>query len=554
MLRIKVLLSVIFCLWLVFSANSSQGKELSSFTANYLATLHAEQDYNYKKAAEFILVALEKNPRNISIVDQAFILSSAAGNFKQVDELAKQLIKKKDKHALVNLFFAIQYIKNEKFSKAIDYLDKIKSDGHVKFAVPLLKAWAYVGLEKSQKAIDIIEKFQNDIDAESVFDGPLALIYQYIGDNKNAEKLYKKIFATEKYSSLRLIHMYGEFLERQGNFDLALKIYTEFQEKNTSIDAFDKAIERVKNKQKLPDFFISPKEGVADSLHLIASSLKDTRSYLLALIYGNYSLYSDPGFEYSTILIGSIYENVSRYQDVIDVYQTIKSQSMFYWYARLKMVESLNDLDKTEDAIELLGGLEKEFPKKADIYTAKGDLFRSQERYAEAIKYYSRAIDMIETQEKKYWSLYYSRGVSYEREDKWRKAEKDLQLALKLYPDQPFALNYLGYSWIEKGINLQKAEKMVRKAVDLRPHDGFITDSLGWVLYKQNRYKEAVKYLEKAVALEAGDPVINDHLADAYWKVGRKLEAKYQWKRVLTLDPDEELTESVKEKIEKGLK
>ena len=145
------------------------------------------------------------------------------------------------------------------------------------------------------------------------------------------------------------------------------------------------------------------------------------------------------------------------------------------------------------------------------------------------------------------------RGIAFERIGAWPKAESDFLRALELEPDQPLVLNYLGYSWVEQMNNLDEARTMIEKAVELRPDDGYIVDSLGWVEYRLGDYEEAVRQLERAVALQAGDPVINDHLGDAYWQVGRLHEARFQWRRVLTLGPDDELADKVRRKLADGL-
>jgi Flp pilus assembly protein TadD len=152
-----------------------------------------------------------------------------------------------------------------------------------------------------------------------------------------------------------------------------------------------------------------------------------------------------------------------------------------------------------------------------------------------------------------YWNLAFARGMVYERLKQWDKAEADLQTALNFQPDQPYILNYLGYSWADQGINLDKAAEMIEKAVRLRPEDGAIVDSLGWVYYRMGQYDKAVKTLERAIELDPTEPEINDHLGDAYWKVGRKSEARFQWKRALSFSKDDIKNASIQQKIDFGL-
>ena len=183
-----------------------------------------------------------------------------------------------------------------------------------------------------------------------------------------------------------------------------------------------------------------------------------------------------------------------------------------------------------------------------------GDLLRGQKRFSEAADAYSEAIKRLKAEDMPpRWSLYYSRGIAYERSNQWNLAEADLEHALELKPDQPLVLNYLGYSWIDRGEKLKSGLKMIEKAVELRPDDGYIVDSLGWAHYRLGDYASAVQYLEKALELVPEDPTINDHLGDAYWKSGRVTEARYQWRRALQFKPDKDEIKPIEAKLDRGL-
>jgi Flp pilus assembly protein TadD len=181
------------------------------------------------------------------------------------------------------------------------------------------------------------------------------------------------------------------------------------------------------------------------------------------------------------------------------------------------------------------------------------DLQRSRKQFAEAAETYSRIIDMLDKPARGDWTLFYFRGISYERSKQWPKAEADFKKSLELQPDQPLVLNYLGYSWVDQGLNLDEAFRLLRRAVELRPTDGYIIDSLGWAHYKLDKYDESLREMERAVQLKPGDPVINDHLGDVYWKVGRKLEAQFQWNHARDLGPEPEDRDRILKKIESGL-
>ena len=214
---------------------------------------------------------------------------------------------------------------------------------------------------------------------------------------------------------------------------------------------------------------------------------------------------------------------------------------------------NLSLLNRIDEAKKLLDEIAARNPRDIRPLDALGNLMRSRKRFAEAAEYYSRIITLIGQPSKQHWTYWYSRGTSYERLKRWPDAERDLKKALKLHPDQPLVLNYLGYSWIDQNINLREGMRLIEKAVALKPDDGYIVDSLGWAHYKLRNYKQAVRYLERAVELRPEDPVLNDHLGDALWRVGREREAIYQWEQALTLKPEPKDATKIKAKLHSGL-
>jgi Flp pilus assembly protein TadD len=237
----------------------------------------------------------------------------------------------------------------------------------------------------------------------------------------------------------------------------------------------------------------------------------------------------------------------------LEILSAIPQSSPYWWAARLRIAASLEMLDRTDDAIDQLKEMAGEQPMRASAAMQLGDLLRSKKRFNEAVEAYDEAIRRFKAAGMpERWSLYYSRGIALERAGQWKRAEADLFHALELKPDQPLVLNYLGYSWIDRGENLDRGLKMIEKAVELRPEDGYIVDSLGWAHYRLGDYAGAVQYLEKAIELVPEDPTINDHLGDAYWQSGRPVEARYQWRRALQFGPQEDEIKPIQAKLDGG--
>ena len=263
----------------------------------------------------------------------------------------------------------------------------------------------------------------------------------------------------------------------------------------------------------------------------------------------------DPSLSLARVLLGEIYEKQERYDQALKLYAEEKENSETYYASQVRMgiiYAQQGDLDRAEKQLRMLAAKR---PDLAFPWIELGDVFLSNQKYPQAIEAFSEAINRIAVPDRSHWALFYSRGVAYERNKQWDLAEQDLLQALILSPNQPLTLNYLGYSWVERGENVQKAKEMLERAALLAPREGFVVDSLGWTYYLLKEYEKAVVILENAVLLDPGSAVINDHLGDAYWRVGRYREASFQWSKALDLKDDfhDDGRRRVEMKLEKGL-
>jgi Flp pilus assembly protein TadD len=255
----------------------------------------------------------------------------------------------------------------------------------------------------------------------------------------------------------------------------------------------------------------------------------------------------------SLSLLGDRYEAAERWDDAIAAYGRIAASSPVYMNARLQIAQAYQKQKKPEEALKVLNDALTGTRDDLELYASIGDVQRGEEKYAEAAETYTKAIALIGEPQERHWTIYYTRGIALERSKRWVDAERDLNQALKLKPEQPLVMNYLAYTWVEAGVKLNEALAMLKRAVELRPEDGFIIDSLGWAYFRMGDYKSAIRYLEQAIQLEPSEATVNDHLGDAYWRVGRRLEAKYQWQHALTLKPEKGEEPKIRHKIEAGL-
>jgi tetratricopeptide (TPR) repeat protein len=272
-----------------------------------------------------------------------------------------------------------------------------------------------------------------------------------------------------------------------------------------------------------------------------------------AMIYLRMALHLAPENALGIITLADIYERLKQYERAIDVYETVPAKSPLRNNADVQSALILEAMGKSDDALKHMKEIVATSPGDIEALNSLANLHRARKEYPEAAEAYTKVIDAVEKPSRGDWVNYYFRGIAYERSKQWPKAEADFKKALELFPEQPMVLNYLGYSWVDQGLNLEESFRLLRRAVELRPQDGYIIDSLGWAHYRLGRFDEALKELEKAIELKPGDPVINDHLGDVYWKVGRKLEAQFQWNHARDLKPEPDDLEKILKKIENGM-
>ena len=430
---------------------------------------------------------------------------------------------------------------------------RLNEGGIAGLVVPFLDAWAMFG-ENGEDGTE--QSLLRLGEGESL--GPLnvyhsAMLLDLSGRANEAEVMLRDGMPDDRPAPVRLVQAQASLLARQGEMDAALRLVREQVAERPDQPVLESALAELEAGRILPPPFDSATGGMADALWGIAQALHQEQGGARAVLYARLALFLKPDLAEATLLIGDVYVDQQNFDAAIDTYEAIDDTSPISFAGKLRIASALHELDRKEQAFELLEGLVAAEPERIQALVQLGNLLRRDEDYARAEGAYSRAVERLGTPEREDWTLFYARGIAYERTKQWPEAEADFLRALELEPEQPFVLNYLGYSWVDKGMRLDEARDMLDRAVALRPNDGFIVDSVGWVHYRLGEYPQAVESLERAVELEPGDPVINDHLGDAYWRVGRQREARYQWQRALSLEPDEELIEAIEQKLKSGL-
>jgi tetratricopeptide (TPR) repeat protein len=524
----------------------------ASLSGNYLAAIVAGAERDTLAASTFFREALRDDPNNQDLIDRAFVAALANGNMPEAVSLAPRVIAHDKGNGLARLTKGADFIKNRRWAAARAELAKGGGDRRRDITSTLLVAWTYAGAKDTRKALATLDQLNDE--AFIVFrDYHAALIADLGGDKAEAEKRFKSAYATER-NTLRLVDAYARFLATRGQRDEAKKIYQGFDEVAPGHPIIIAGVAALDEGKALPPFVRSADEGAAEVLYGLGAVGGRQGDELASLIYLRLALALAPENALAIITLGDVYERMKQEATAIDLYDSVPKESALRVNADVQAALLLETLGKSKEATEHLSAVVAANPKNQEALTALGNLQRSRKLFSDAAATYSRVIELQPKPEKSQWLLYYYRGIANERRKDWKAAESDLKKALELNPDQPLVLNYLGYSWVDQGVNLDEAFRMLRRAVDLRQRDGYVVDSLGWAYYKLGRYDDAVRELEKAIDLKPSDPVINDHLGDAYWRVGRKLEAQFQWNHARDLNPDPEDLPKILDKIKNGMK
>ena len=417
-----------------------------------------------------------------------------------------------------------------------------------------LISWTNLNTLKQEDGIKLIEKIP---DRYKNFKTIQILLANCFYQSSKTDENFKKIVNDNSYNFSRYYFFYSNYYFNKKNKTKALEIIKKASKDNPNnllINQFKKKL--VLNEKNHNKFNCSNQNDIlAEIFYVIANALSSQGNYKLSNFYVSLSNYLNPDFFSYNSLLAENYFILNKYEISRKIFEKLSNQgSVYKWYAD-KQIAFIFDYQKKED--EAIQYLTKSYEKiNPTIYQTFdfANFLKNREKFEKSVKLYSEILSKINVNHKLYSKVLDKRGTAYERLNKWDLGENDLLNSLKLSPNKPYVMNYLAYTWIEKGKNLNKALKMLRKANEIKKNDGYITDSLGWALYKLNRFSEAKEYLKLAIVLMPTDPIVNDHFADCLWKNNEKIQARYYWSYVLKLETiDEDLKNKIKKKLIFGL-
>ncbi len=523
----------------------------TGLAGNYLAARVAGADKDITSAALFFSAALDEDPGNEFLVERAFTLLIAAGKIDEALALANRAAAFDGASRIVSLAVGSSEIAEKKYGPAIRELTVARSGPLGTLTAGLLTAWALAGEGKTDQALAEIDGLKGADWYEPFKAHHAALIADYAGRTAEAKRRFDIAYQADT-SNLRLIDAYARVLVRSGERARAEEIIGRYAPLGEDHPLVKQLRSAIADPQPRP-LITSPQAGASEVLYSLGTAIGREGNEELGAAYLQLARRLDPQSDIALVSLATLFEQMAQHKQAVEVFDLVPKDSSLYRSAQIQVGLNLNAMDDLDGARSHLEALVVADPTDMEAVVALGNVYRSHKMFAEAASTYDKGIRSLKEPSARDWTLYYFRGIALERTKRWPEAEADFRKALALQPNQPLVLNYLGYSLIDMNENLDEGLAMVQKAVELRPDDGYIVDSLGWAYFKLGRYPEAVVELEKAVALKPSDPVINDHLGDAYWKIGRRLEAKFQWNHARDLKPEPEDLPKILAKIQNGL-
>ncbi len=528
-----------------------------SFEGNYLAAISAMSSRDTLAAAIFYREALKSDPRNVDLLERAFAASLAAGDMSDAIKMAERLVKLEPSNNIAHLALGVDDLAKVNYVNARQHFNRGGRGRGADLTATLLSAWSWVGSKNLDRARQTADRLGSEPVYAIFRDYHVGLMASVMGRFPEAEQRLRRSFEGER-TTLRVVDAYARVLAAQNKMNVSRTVYEAFERALPRQPIVTDALQKIKDNKPLPLFVNSAREGAAEVLYGLASAGTRQDDSVVSLIYLRLALHVHPKHVMALVTLGDLFERLKQPEQAIAMYSQISGDSPLKSSVEVQIGLTLETLGKKEEAVAHLEAYLTRFPKDYDALMALGNIYRSRKMFDKAVETYTKAVDSIAAPDATHWSLFYYRGISFERIKQWAKAEADLKKSLSLVPDalgreKALVLNYLGYSWVDQNLNVNEAFEMLRKAVELQPRDGYIIDSLGWAFYRLGRYEDALRELEKAIELRPADPVINDHLGDVYWKVGRKLEARFQWQHAKDLNPDPEDLAKILIKLDKGL-
>ena len=545
----------------LYSKNKDLNDINSRYLSNYFSGIVAYDQEDNSKALKFFQSSrfLIKN-HNLYLKRYIHSLVQEGKIQRATNEIKQNLIGNSSNFFEAHLILALDSLKKKNYQKSKNHLEKsytlIKNDRISLIIAETLKQYLYV-FEKN-KIPDIKKNF-----------GDFSLINEafqrcYL-DDQNTKIYFENLINTkdniraEDADYSRYIFFYINYLVEDNKYQDAKEITDnlDYLESSLLISQGKKWIENKKLKEFQKIFSCkNPNDVVSELFFLVANLYSSQKDFKKSNFYLNISNYLNPKFKFNLSLLAQnnyFSKNYAKTLKILESYN--KDDDFYYWFKLKKEAQIIHQQKNAEESINFIYSRFKNIknPSIKIIYDI-ANFNKSAKKYKEAIKYYDQILPKINKNSRFYAEVLYRRGSSYERLGDYKNSDRDMIKSLDINPDDAYVLNYLAYSWLERDYKIDLALQMLEKAYADRNDDPYIIDSIGWAYYLINDYIKAEKFLKRAVELMPEDPTVNDHYGDILWKLNRKIQARYFWKSVLNLeDTEDEMKQNIKNKLIEGL-
>jgi tetratricopeptide (TPR) repeat protein len=513
---------------LLLLSGTAQAADYGAFLTSQFATSQGRLDI----AASQILTALAADPGSIELQKDAFALAVLAGR-PDAAALAAEL----PQNPLAQLVMADAQVTSGHWPAAELAFAELPHDSMLGVLQPVLLAWSQQAQGLTDKALDTLQQGMSGEHMTAFYKLHAALIADVAHRDGLADRLYSQVAADMDQPNVRLAQILASWQARNGHKDKARALIESLVRSLPELAISRESLLASIAAPQIAD----PASGIAEAYAGMAGALRqEKQSGEVPPMMLQLALRLQPQLTEANLLAAELAGTDKRWLLAADALGRISATDPLAAVVALHRATYLARAGKTEEAQSILERLIAAHPDRPEPQSDLGDLFVGQKKFGDAILAYTRAIELTPSPLRTDWPLFYARGAAYQRAHDWPRAEADMKQALRLDPNQAIVLNFLGFSYAEQNRNLTEAHDMIQRALDQRPNDGEIVDSLGWVVLRQGDVKQAVRLLERAAELDPSDPTITGHLGDAYWDAGRHIEAADQWRRALVLNPEPE--------------
>lgn len=535
----------------------SQESADEGFYTPFVAGALAQQSQEFADSATHYLKALEADPENDLIANRAFFQLLYAGRMDEAAKVAVTIAEGGEtalQDDLVSILYVLEAFKREDWQTVRTRLETVQMSGFGGMLTPLLVGWTHTAEQDFGQAEAALSSMAIDQRLKPIADEHKAYMLDHLQQFDNAQQQYLRLADAAQPQSLQPFVAYAHMLARSGRKDEARTFLGKQAERFSNNRFLLREGRLIAAGMPPTQDSAEPIGAVGGMFYRLASEFTRSKSPQAATIYLRVASYLTPEVADIYFMLGNLMDDMGNAEAAAKVYQAVPVTSGLRLAANERRINALRRAGRVAEAEDALRTALRDNPRQPIYMTSLADILRERGDFPEAILHYTRAIELYKAAGRVDWFSYFARGVSYEQSKDWPKAEADFLAALEISPSEPSVLNYLGYSWIDRGMRVEEAKGLIEKAVEQRPEDGFIVDSLGWVNYLTGDYEEAVRLLEKAVRIEPDDVTINHHLGDAYWRVGRFIEARFQWQHAIDSEPEPEELAQLMDKLDMGLR